>query len=270
VSLASSMPVLYMWMVPLGLLVGAFGTLIGAGGGFILAPLLFLAFPKESPEVIASISLAVVFVNALSGSVAYARMGRIHYPSGLFFAAAGIPGAILGAIALSFVSRSVFGPTLSLILIAVALYLLVKPVDEKRQDAAAALPAQDCAFLQVPEYNRTLGGGVSFFVGGVSSLLGICGGIIHVPFMARVLRFPTHTATATSHFVLAIMALTGTLVHIGAGEFHSGWRRTLLLGCGVMVGAQIGAMASTRVRSEWIIRCLAVALLIVGVRVLLN
>jgi len=73
----------HLWLVPLGILIGTFGTLIGAGGGFLLAPVLLLAYPDESPEIITSISLAVVFLNALSGSVAYARMRRIDYRSGL-------------------------------------------------------------------------------------------------------------------------------------------------------------------------------------------
>ena len=48
----------------------------------MLAPILLLLYPRESPETITCISLAVVFFNALSGSWAYARMGRIDYRSG--------------------------------------------------------------------------------------------------------------------------------------------------------------------------------------------
>jgi len=61
----------YLWLVPLGLFVGTIGTLIGAGGGFILVPALLLLFPNEAPQTITSISLIVVFFNALSGSLAY-------------------------------------------------------------------------------------------------------------------------------------------------------------------------------------------------------
>jgi len=269
VPMLGSIPAIYIWMVPLGLLVGAFGTLIGAGGGFVLAPLLFLVFPSESPEIIASISLAVVFLNALSGSVAYGRMGRIHYRSGFFFAACSVPGAVIGALAVSYVPRSVFGPILGALLVAAAVYLLARPAGSQ-SESAGPRPAGAGLSLFVPPYSHLLGGGVSFVVGGVSSLLGIGGGIIHVPFMAKVLRFPTHVATATSHFVLAIMALAGTIVHIAAGEFQTGWRRTLLLGVGALIGAQIGAAVSTRVHGVWIIRALAIALLIVGLRVLLG
>ena len=64
-------------LVLLGFAVGAFGTLVGAGGGFILAPVLLILYPHDSAQTLSSISIAVVFFNALSGSVAYARQRRI-------------------------------------------------------------------------------------------------------------------------------------------------------------------------------------------------
>ena len=95
----------YWWLLPVGLLVGTYGTMIGAGGGFLLVPLLLLAFPKDNPETITSIALAVVFFNATSGSAAYARKGRVDYRSGLIFALATVPGSILGALATKYVPR---------------------------------------------------------------------------------------------------------------------------------------------------------------------
>jgi len=82
------------------------------------------------------------------------------------------------------------------------------------------------------------------------------------------LNFPVHIATATSHFILAIMALTGTVVHILTGTFAHGVHRTIALAIGVVLGAQIGARLSERLRGNWIIRGLALALGVVGLRIL--
>jgi uncharacterized membrane protein YfcA len=82
------------------------------------------------------------------------------------------------------------------------------------------------------------------------------------------LNFPVHIATATSHFVLAVMALTGTLVHVARGAFEHGIRRTAILAVGVLLGAQIGARLSNRVGGRWIIRGLALALVFVGIRLI--
>jgi hypothetical protein len=94
-----------LWLIPVGFVIGAYGTLIGAGGGFVLVPMLILFYPQEAPEVITSISLAVVFFNALSGSFAYIRLKRVDYRSGILFSAATIPGAILGAMTTSLIPR---------------------------------------------------------------------------------------------------------------------------------------------------------------------
>ena len=97
-------------------------------------------------------------------------------------------------------------------------------------------------------------------------MLGVGGGFIHVPALSRLLNFPVHVATATSHFVLAVMALTGTIVHIFNGAFEHGVRRTAILAVGVLIGAQIGARLSNRIGGKSIIRGLALALVFVGLR----
>jgi uncharacterized membrane protein YfcA len=64
----------HIGFIILGFVTGTYGTLIGAGGGFILMPVLLLLHPQVGPENLTAMSLAVVFFNALSGSEAYAEM----------------------------------------------------------------------------------------------------------------------------------------------------------------------------------------------------
>jgi uncharacterized membrane protein YfcA len=264
----------YLWLLPVGVLIGAFGTLIGAGGGFVLTPILLLVYPHEKPEIITSISLAVVFFNAFSGSAAYARMQRIDYKSGVLFALATIPGAVVGALTTTYMPRRAFDVVFGLCMLLAALFLLLR---RETPPEPAPPPSSHRVVRSVIEadgtqhtfsYDRRVGIGLSVAVGFFSSLLGIGGGIIHVPVMAHVLHFPVHIATATSHFTLAVMALTGTLVHIVTGAFHHGVRRTIVLSIGVLVGAQLGARFSHHVQAQWILRSLAVALGLVGIRIL--
>jgi uncharacterized membrane protein YfcA len=267
----------YLWLIPLGFVVGAYGTLIGAGGGFVLMPVLLLLYPGQSPETITSISLAVVFFNALSGSAAYGRMRRIDYKSGLMLAAATIPGAILGALHTALIPRRLFDGVFGVIMIAATLFLLFFPNMAERKAAAKGAHGRELVrrltekdgTVRTFSYNPWVGTGLSVFVGYVSSLLGIGGGIVHVPLLVRVPNFPVHFATATSHFILAIMALTGTIVHISTGSFSHGVHRTIALAIGVLIGAQLGAMLSNRLQGSWILRGLAIALGFVGVRILI-
>jgi len=117
----------FLALVVVGLGIGIFGTLIGAGGGFILMPLLLIVYPQENPELLTSISLAVVFFNALSGTVAYARMKRIDYRSGILFSLATVPGAILGALSTSYIPRRTFNVIFGLALISASLFLFLNP-----------------------------------------------------------------------------------------------------------------------------------------------
>ena len=106
-------------------------------------------------------------------------------------------------------------------------------------------------------------------MGYASSFLGIGGGIIHVPALVYLLNFPVHVATATSHLILSIMAFTGTLVHILTGTFPYGVHHMISLSIGVVLGAQIGAHLSQFIKGNWIIRSLAMALGLVGIRILM-
>ncbi len=264
-------------LVGLGFATGAYGTIIGAGGGFVLMPLLLLLYPTESPEILTSISLAVVFFNALSGSEAYAMMRRIDYRAGLIFAAATIPGAIIGALNTSYVPRKLFDTIFAVLLLGGAAFLSLKPnFKEKVQKDHGQGHHQVTHHLVEADgvshtysFNRLLGITLSFFVGYISSFLGIGGGIVHVPALVYLLHFPVHVATATSHFILAIMALTGTVVHIVTGTFVHGVHRTVSLAIGVVIGAQVGAHLSQKIKTNWIIRSLAVALGLVGIRILM-
>ena len=264
-------------LVGLGFATGAYGTIIGAGGGFVLMPLLLLLYPKDNPEILTSISLAVVFFNALSGSEAYALMRRIDYRAGLTFAVATIPGAIIGALNTSYVPRKLFDIIFAILLLGGAAFLSLKPnfedkvrrkqKPERHQVTHHVVEADGVSHTY--SFNLLLGVILSFFVGYISSFLGIGGGIIHVPALVYLLHFPVHVATATSHFILAIMALTGTVVHIVTGSFVQGVHRTVSLAIGVVIGAQLGAHLSQKIKTNWIIRSLALALGLVGIRILM-
>ena len=258
----------------IGAVVGTIGTLVGAGGGFLLVPAMLFLYPDEAPGVITSTSLAVVFVNAVSGSIAYAAQRRIDYRAALVLAVATVPGSVLGALVASRIDRGPFTVVFSLILIGVAALLVFRPAPEVR--VRAPRPGEWRRLLrdrrgELYEYafDVRLAFVLTLGIGFISSLLGIGGGIIQVPMFILLLGFPTYVATATSQLMLAIMSLAGTATHILTGEFADAARRTALLAPGVVVGAQFGAWLSRRVRPLVISRTLAVAMTLAAGRLLL-
>jgi uncharacterized membrane protein YfcA len=263
-----------LWLAAAGLVIGTYGTLIGAGGGFILVPLLLLLYPAESSDTIATISLAVVFFNALSGTIAYARMRRVDYGSGLLFSAATVPGAIVGAMTTKLIPRRPFDIVVGILLLGVSMVLLAGPPNPAaerhgRLSFARHLVESD-GTAHLWSYDPFVGVGVSLVVGFVSSVLGIGGGFIHVPVMVNLLNFPVHVAAATSHFTLAVMTAVGSAVHAIEGSLHGTWGRVLPLAVGVVIGAQAGARLARVVRGPWILRALTLALVFVGLRLIIK
>ena len=186
-----------------------------------------------------------------------------------------VPGAILGTLATAYVKRGTFDALLGVVLILASIFIFVRPNPISRPRKKAS-PNSFRRVLVDSEgethdfsYNLPLGLALSLIIGFLSSLLGIGGGIIHVPVLILLLSFPVHIATATSHFMLAIMALTATLMHVGTGGFaHGGIQRTIVLSVGMIMGAQLGAILSPRLQGGYIVRGLAIALAMVGMRLL--
>jgi len=259
----------FFWLIPLGFFAGAYGTLIGAGGGFVLAPALLLIYPTENAEVITSISLTVVFFNALSGTLAYASTNRIDYKSGLIFALASMPGAVVGALATTAMSRARFNLLFGGLLILAALFLIASP-GKKSAFQMGQANSKTPAILNLHGAALFLGFLVSSLFGFISSFLGIGGGFLYVPALVYLLQFTIHAATATSLFVLTITSLTGVATHVAADLYHHGMRRALFLSIGAILGAQVGAKLSRHLGGDWILRGLAFALGLVGLRLLVS
>lgn len=269
----------YVILILIGFAIGSLGTLIGAGGGFILIPILLLTHPQMTPEVMTAISMAVVASNAVSGSLAYARMNRIDYKAGLLFAGFTIPGSILGVYTTQYLPKATFNIIFGIILLLLAVFLFIKKA------TVAATPftttqhhlkthrLQDKAGNHYQySYHQYIGIIISIVVGYLSPLLGIGGGIIHVPALVSWLHFPVVIATATSHFILAIMSLVSVVVHIINGSYNDPLVLKMVIGLsiGVIGGAQLGAFLSHKIHGTMIIRALAVCLGLVGLRILLT
>lgn len=264
-------------LVVIGFLIGTIGTLIGAGGGFILVPLLILSIPSLNPDSITAISMGVVACNAISGSIAYIKAKRVDFKAGIIFAICTIPGSILGVLTTKVISKQIFDLLFGTILIGLAFFLFIKgqkkssrpSFDGNKKGRISQNITDKNGGVYNYSYNIRNGIFLSILVGYLSPLLGIGGGIIHVPAMTEWLMFPVHVATATSHFILAIMSTVSVVTHFFQGSYKDPLVIKLLVGLavGVIPGAQVGAYLSHRLKGKIIVKALAVCLAIVGVRI---
>lgn len=270
-----------IWLLILiGFLIGSIGTLIGAGGGFILVPLLIILYPDFKTGTITAISMAAVASNAISGSVAYIYSKRVDYKAGIIFALCTIPGSILGAKTTKIIPRNIFDIIFGVVLFFLSVILFFS--GGKKMPLSKPLKIHK-GWIQkhlVDRWNEKYdysydirkGSLLSVFVGFFSPLLGIGGGIIHVPAMVEWLRFPVHIATATSHFILAIMATISVAVFYYYGSYNNPLVIKIIIGLiiGLLPGAQLGAYLSGKMHGRIIIKALAVSLCVVSFRILVS
>ena len=236
-------------LVALGFFVGAYGTLVGVGGGFFLVPVLL--FMHNPSRIAAGTSLAVVFANAASGTVSYLRQRRVDIRTGVVFAIAGIPGAFLGAYVDQRIPHRAFTLLFAALLAIVAARLFFGPSVARRN---AQGPPE-----AMKSYSVVAASAIAVGVGFIASMFGIGGGIIQVPSMVYLFGFPAHVATATSQFTIAFTALFGTISHMYYGDVLA--VPAALLAVGAIAGAQLGAHLSTRIRADRLLRWLSLAVI---------
>ena len=266
---------LHLVMLPLiGAAVAAMGTLVGLGGGFVLVPLLLFMFPDESPAVISSISLTVVFLNAVSATVSHYRERRIDFKTAALLAVGGIPAAAIGAIAASRVTRDAFEVYMGIVLILGAVYVLWRSTRAvELQGDVEHIPNREIRERVGRTYrfyvNTVMAAGISPVSGYISSFFGIGGGVVNVPAMTFLLRMPPRVVAPTAMLLLVVTSSSSLITRIATGQFDDGWRRAALLGVGALVGAQIGIYLRSRVDHRIVLLILAVSMILVGARQLI-
>lgn len=272
----------YLGLSALGFGVAAYGTLIGAGGGFMLMPMLLLLYPHHNPSELGAVSLGCILLNTASGASAYARMQQVDYKSALLFSAAAVPTAILGAMTTAYVSRQCFEGVFALFILCLSLFLIMSPKAVARgmgkQNEADSGPAGP-GMMQISksvngiifeyEYNRTTAMAVFLVLGFIVSFLGIGGGSLMVPALICLLNFPVFLTGATTQLIVALVCLAGLITHVGIGSLHAwGLNQIAAIGIGMLMGAQMGAFLSVRIKGVWVLRSLAAALAAAGIRMI--
>lgn len=252
-----------------GVFVGAVGTLVGAGGGFLIVPIL-LIFYDFSPLHAIGTSIVAVFLNALSGTFSYIHQQRIDYELGLRFAVFSIPGVFIGSLTAQYFNLTVFSLLLAMILFALA-YSLVFLGDLKFVCAAKEHTLQTRTLtdatgeLYTYSPDLSIGYGGSFLVGLISGLFGIGGGLVHMPMMTFI-GIPVHVASATSHFIITITSFFGIMIFMGLKAIDFDY--AIFLGVGVIMGAYYGAKISMMTSARTIKLVIAGLLVLVAIRLI--
>jgi uncharacterized membrane protein YfcA len=249
-------------MIGAGIGAGAFGSLLGLGGGILLVPLLTLGFDLPLREA-AGISLICVIVTSSAAASVYLQRHvanlRLGMTLELFTALGAIAGGVL---AFTLGERQLDG--LFALLLAYVAFTMIRRGDPEPEAVAisggaetteATDPRSDPASvadllgrLSGPGYRvRSLGRGVVGSVGAgiVSALFGIGGGLVKVPVMHLIMGVPLRIATATSNLMIGVTASASAIIYLARGGIDPYVAGPTAIG--VFVGASVGSRISGRV-----------------------
>lgn len=235
--------------------------MVGLGGGFIIVPVLRLFFGLEPAEA-SGTALALVIANSSSGAFTYLLQRRVHVRIGLLIAAAGFPGAILGAIVVKHLPAHLFDWLFAAFLIAVSLDIIF---NREKRTRHRNEHADIHTILGMPWYTSLAAG---FGVGFISSLFGVGGGVVLVPTLLYFSDLPAHAISATSHFGIVLTSPIGFATHYLQNDVD--WKYVVPLVAGGLMGGPIGARLSLKIKSGRLMLLLAVALIIAAFALVLR
>ena len=252
-----------------GLVVGTFGTMLGVGGGFLHVPFLMLVF-NFSPQAAIATSIAIIFMNTLCGSLTYYYQGRMDFDLAKKLSLAAIPGAFIGPFIVEKYTSSFF-----LLLFSIALLLCAANLFFGKQYAALSDDGHPAgnrritdSFGETVAYSTNVELGVvgTVIIGFLSNLLGVGGGIIHVPFLILGLRVPTHIAIGTSHLILCVSSFFGTMTFLYLDRVNVDF--AIPTGIGAILGATLGADLARKTDAGALRKVLAAVLAVVAIKML--
>lgn len=257
-----------------GIFAGAFGSMLGLGGGIILVPALFYlpslisGVPPITPQLAVGTSLMLIIITSLSSTLSYSKKKLIDVSSALLFFVGSAPGSILGAwLSTRFDSKSFtlyYGLFMLLMLVILTYRKRLSPRNMNWKITKTYVDVSGQTYTY--GYSRSLAIIIAFVVGTMSSVFGIGGGALLVPFMLVLFRFPPHMAAATSMLVILLSSIVGSVTHVALG--HIIWSAVLAIAPGAWIGGKLGSTLAGKLPGNRIELILRLVLLFLAIRML--
>ena len=250
-----------------GLVAGMLGGLLGLGGGTILVPVLFVLFlwqgmpPELCMHLAVATSLGTVIFTALASTWQHHCHGTVAWTLLPLLVPGFLAGGLLGGQVADLLPGLMLRRLFGCYLVLVALHMM----RNYQATGKGNLPGPG---------GCTLAGGV---IGALSTLMGIAGGIMVIPFLLRGgMQMRRAISTAAAAGVPIAMAGTAGMVlagwqhprlpHGSLGYVHLHTVAWLIPAC--IIGALIGARLAHRLPVPWLRRIFAVIMMLAGLRML--
>ncbi len=263
--------------------VGFLSGLFGVGGGFLMTPLLiFIGIP---PAVAVATEANQVVAASVSGALAHWRRRNVDIKMGLVLLAGGFVGSSLGVwlfTMLRGIGQIDFVISVSYVVFlgivgALMVFESVRAWQRRRNPAAPrrklhhhywvhGLPLKMRFRASKLYISALLPFTIGLLVGVLAAIMGVGGGFVMVPAMIYLLGMPTSIVVGTSLFQIVFVTANVTLLQAINNQTVDIILALFLL-IGGVIGAQIGARASSRLRGEQLRILLGLIVLAVCLRV---
>jgi uncharacterized membrane protein YfcA len=272
-------------MIGLGFIVGVLSGMFGVGGGFLTTPLLiFYGIP---PTVAVASATTQITGASVSGAMVHMRRGGVDVKMAAVMTVGGLFGSIVGAALFRLLQSSgqidvVIGLLYVLILFSIGGLMFrdslitlgyiraSTPRQLRRRNRwVASLPLRWRFYSSGLYISPVAPLALGFGAGILTVFLGIGGGFILVPAMLYLLGMPARVVIGTSLLMILAVSACTTIVHSLTTRAVDIVLAGLLLVGGV-IGAQYGAMLTTRIKPDYLRLALSAVILLVGLRMFLG
>lgn len=237
---------------------GAFGALLGLGGGIFIIPISTLILGADMHAAMGA-SLVSVIATSTGAATGYVREHLVNVRLGSLLELTTTAGALVGALMATYVSPHL----LHWLFAGLLVYSAASMFRQRHQDVPQGVPADPVGTqlrLHQHYYDHALGRTVAYNVahvyGGLavmgiagitSGLLGIGSGLLKVLGMDRLMRLPIKVSSATSNFTIGATAAASAGYYFARGFVDPQLAAPVALG--VFVGAKLGTRLLTHMRS---------------------
>jgi len=274
-------------MLGLGAAVGFLSGMFGVGGGFLLTPLLMLS--GIPPAIAVATGANQIVASSVSGTMAHWRRGNVDLRMGVVLIAGGVVGALVGVFLLKILREAgqaglMISLTYVCFLGVIGALMLWESVNAMlRARAGKAVSARrsgqhnwihglpfkmrfPTSRLYISTIPPLVIGSV---VGLLAAFLGVGGGFVMVPAMIYLLRMQTNIVIGTAIFQIIFVTAIVTVLH-ATFNYTLDIVLAFPLVIGGVIGGQFGVRAGQRLRAEQLRALLALMVLGVAIRVLID
>ncbi|NEX47575.1 sulfite exporter TauE/SafE family protein [Pseudotabrizicola algicola] len=266
-------------LLGIGGVVGFLSGLFGVGGGFLITPLLF--FIGIPPAIAVATGANQVVASSVSGVLAQLKRKAVDFPMGFVLLAGGMVGSASGVWV--FARLTAAGQVDLFVQLSYVLFLgligltmfweSVIALRRTRKPGAPIRRSHTHNWVHgLPFKMKFRASGlyisvlpplaVGALVGFLAAIMGVGGGFIMVPAMIYLLGMPTKVVIGTSLFQIIFVTAFTTVMHAVTANTVDMMLAVLLIFGGV-IGAQIGAAVSGRLKAEQL--RILLSLLVLGV-----